>query len=177
MRIVGQVALAYLTLLFLGATWRLLPLAAAAPDLVALFSVYLGLTARHRLAPSVAGALIIGYLADLLMGSPHGLQSLVAGIVCGAGHLIQGRLMVRGILYTMVVSALSALFSGVLVLAVRAYAGLLPMGAGAGVGPIAKGVLLTALLGPLVFRACRQVDARFARTHRERDAAATGLLP
>jgi hypothetical protein len=37
--------------------------------------------------------------------------------------------------------------------------------------------LLTALAGPLVFRLCRQTDARFARTRRERDAAAEGLIP
>ena len=30
---------------------------------------------------------------------------------------------------------------------------------------------------PLVFRLCRQTDARFARTRRERDAAAEGLIP
>jgi hypothetical protein len=35
----------------------------------------------------------------------------------------------------------------------------------------------TATLGPLVWRIFRRIDAAFARTHRERDAALEGLAP
>ena len=37
--------------------------------------------------------------------------------------------------------------------------------------------LATALIGPLVWRLFRRIDAAYARTHRERDAALEGLAP
>jgi hypothetical protein len=35
----------------------------------------------------------------------------------------------------------------------------------------------TAVVGPVVWRIFRRIDAAFARTHRERDAALEGLAP
>ena len=37
--------------------------------------------------------------------------------------------------------------------------------------------IATALVGPLVWRLFRRIDAAYARTHRERDAALEGLAP
>ncbi|HEY4055582.1 MAG TPA: hypothetical protein VGM39_03200, partial [Kofleriaceae bacterium] len=37
--------------------------------------------------------------------------------------------------------------------------------------------MATALAGPLVWRIFRRIDAAFARTHREREAALEGLAP
>jgi hypothetical protein len=42
---------------------------------------------------------------------------------------------------------------------------------------IALCALATAIIGPLVWKAFRRIDAAFARTHRERDAALEGLAP
>ena len=42
---------------------------------------------------------------------------------------------------------------------------------------IALVAIATALVGPLVWRMFRRIDAAFARTHRERDAALEGLAP
>ena len=42
---------------------------------------------------------------------------------------------------------------------------------------VAGVTLATAVLGPLVWRMFRRIDAAFARTHRERDAALEGLAP
>ena len=42
---------------------------------------------------------------------------------------------------------------------------------------IAVIALSTALVGPVVWRLFRRVDAAYARTHRERDAALEGLAP
>jgi cell shape-determining protein MreD len=175
-RITAQVFLAYGLLLLLGAVWRLLPIRDLLPDIVALFAAYLGLTARQKLAPSVAGAVIIGYLADLLVGSPAGLLAITSGIICTACHLIQGRLLVRGVVFTMIFAALTALASGLLILGFRAMGGILAGGWSAAMTTLLGTTLLTGLLGPFVFRACRIVDSRFARTRRERDAAATGQL-
>ena len=176
MRIAAQIGLSYVLLLLLGAVWRLLPLASFAPDFVNLVAAYLGLTARSRLAPSVAGAVTIGYLADLLYGTPLGLMAISAGLVCTVCHLIQGRLLVRGWIFTMVFACLTAFAAGLFVLAIRAASDLLPLGFGHELGVVLTMALVTGLLGPFVFRSCRYVDARFARTHRERDAAASGMI-
>lgn len=176
MRIAAQIGVSYLLLLLLGAVWRLLPLANFAPDFVNLVAAYLGLSARSRLAPSVAGAVAIGYLADLLFGTPVGLMAVTAGLVCTVCHLIQGRLLVRGWVFTMVFASLTAFAAGLFVLAVRAASDLLPLGWGHEFGAVLTVALVTGLLGPFVFRSCRYVDARFARTPRERDAAASGII-
>lgn len=176
MRITALVFLAYSLLLVLGAVWRLLPLHAILPDVVALLAAYLGLTARHRLAPAIAGAVIIGYLADLLMGSPAGLLATSAGLLCGACHLIQGRLLVRGVVFTMVFAAFAALAFGVLIVIIRAITGILHGGWAGTMSSLLGTAVLTGLIGPFVFRSCRLVDSRFSRTPRERDAAATGFL-
>ena len=38
-------------------------------------------------------------------------------------------------------------------------------------------IVATAVTGPLVWRVFRRIDAAYARTHRERDAALEGLTP
>jgi rod shape-determining protein MreD len=176
MRMAAQIGLSYLLLLLLGAVWRLLPLASFTPDFVSLIAAYLGLTARDRLAPSVAAAVTIGYLADLLYGTPVGLMAMTAGLVCTVCHLIQGRLLVRGWIFTMVFASLTALAAGLFVLAIRGASDLLPLGWGNELGALLSMALITGLLGPFVFRSCRYVDSRFARTPRERDAAASGMI-
>ena len=176
MRIAAQVALAYGAILVTGAVWRLFPMGGLIPNLTALFAIYLGLTAREKMAPSVAGAVIMGYLADLLSGTPAGLMSFTAGLVCALGHVIQERLLVRGPVFTAIFSAITAFVFGLVVIIIRAVSGLVPEGVFAELGLLLQSAVLTGLLGPLVFRACRFMDARFAHTRRDRDAAATGVF-
>jgi cell shape-determining protein MreD len=174
-RVAFQVLLAYALLLVLGALWRKLPIAAA-PDLAALFAVYLGLTARTQLAPSTAAAIVCGYLGDLLMGTPRGLLALSSGLLCASAFLIHRRLLVRGRLLVMVLSALTGMAAGLIQIAARAWLGL-PLGTpGAELITLLWSGLMTGLAGPLVFRLCRLLDARFARTDREREAALAGVI-
>ncbi|GAB4562997.1 MAG: hypothetical protein Tsb0020_11780 [Haliangiales bacterium] len=199
MRVAAQVLLAYALMLVCGAIWHriadalepVLRLHHAIPDLVALSSVYLGLTARQQLAPATCGAVIIGYLGDLLLGTPRGTQALVAGVVCLLGHVIHRRLIVRGLLRTAILGAFAGLAAGLLGMLTRAYAGHLPtalaeplVAAGTAPAPgslmeqlgvLVWAALLTGLAGPVVFRLCRRLDARFARTQREREAAREGI--
>jgi hypothetical protein len=182
MRIAAQVFLAYGLILLFGCLWQLLPLGRAAPDVVALSAVYLGFTARSRVAPPTLGAVIIGYLGDLLTGTPRGMLALIAGILCILGHVIHRRLIVRGFAVTLAVAFFTGLMAGFLGLFVRAYAGLIyQAGAGAGagmeLGVLLYGAVLTGASGPLVFRLCRSIDARFARTFREREGTLEGLSP
>lgn len=176
MRIVAQVFLAYALVIVVGALWRLLPLGRAVPDLVALSAIYLGLTARDRVAPAVLGAVVAGYLADLLLGAPRGLLATAAGLLCLLGHFVQGRLIVRGRLFTLIFSLVAGLVAGAVVIALRAASGLGTAG-GAELWGLLASALLSGLIGPLFFSLARRVDARFARTQRERDAALEGLIP
>lgn len=177
LRFAAQVFLAYFLLLVAGALWRLTPLERAAPDLVALFAVYLGLAARERLAPPMLSAILVGYLADLLGSTPTGLLATTAGFMCLVGHFVQGRLVVRGPLVTAAFSLVVGLVSGGLVLALRIWAGLEAGALGSEIATLLVSALFTGMAGPVVFRLCRVMDARFARTRRERDAALEGLIP
>ena len=175
MRIAAHVFLAYVLVLCLGAVWRLLPLRPV-PDVVALIAVYLGLTARGQVAPSTLGAVISGYLADLLFGTPRGLLALTAGVLCLIGHLVHQRLLVRGRLFTIGFSFFTGLVAGLVILAIRLGADRVRGGLGSELYVLLGSALLTGLAGPVVFRICRLVDARFARTRRDRDVTVGGAL-
>lgn len=177
MRLVAQVFLAYFLVLLVGALWRMLPVGRAIPDLVALSAVYIGLAARERVAPAMLAAVLMGYLADLLIGTPVGMLSTSAGVMCLLGHFVQGRLIVRGPLFTAVFSLVIGLVSAAVLMGMRAWLGLLSESMRGEIVTALLSALLTGLCGPLVFRLCRRMDARFARTRRERDAAAEGLIP
>ena len=176
MRIAAHVFFAYLLVLVMGALWRLLPLGWAIPDVVALVAVYLGLTARGQVAPSMLGAVVSGYLGDLMFGTPRGLLALTAGIVCIIGHLVHQRLLVRGRLFTIGFSFFTGLLAGLVILTIRLFAGLVPAGFVNELGMMFGSALMTGLSGPVVFRICRFIDARFARTGRDRDVTVGGAL-
>ncbi len=176
MRNAAQVGAAYVIILVLGAIWRLFPFQSM-PDIVALVAAYLGLTARDRLAPAMFAAVILGYLADLLGGTPKGLMALTAAVVCVVGHVVHARILVRGLSATLTFAFFTGLAAGVFVMIVRAFYGFMPAGLWADVGVLLGSAILTGLVGPLVFRICRSLDARFARTFRERDVALDGLIP
>ncbi|MBI4510585.1 MAG: hypothetical protein HY698_13210 [Deltaproteobacteria bacterium] len=176
MRILAHIGAAYLTFLLLGALLRILPLGVMAPQAHVVFAAYLGITARGRLPSSTLGALIIGYLADLLSGSPRGLLAFSCGLLCILAHVASSRLLVRGRVFVGVFAIVAGLFSFVILALLRAFHGapLLPwpmeltcaLGAG----------LVTGLLAPLLFRMSRLIDAAFARTEREREAVREGYL-
>lgn len=176
MREAAQVLTAYAVLLLLSAVWRFVPLESR-PDVVALFAVYLGLTARQTLAPAVLGAFFVGYLADLLMGTPRGLLALDAIAVCLLGHFAHRRLLVRGRIFTVIFAAAVGAASGLVLMGLRICIESSLRGAGEELAVLLGTAALSGLAGPLVFRIARAIDARFARTHRERMAALEGLVP
>ncbi len=175
MRVAAQVFVAYLVILILGVVWQFVPASQATPSVIGLISVYLGLTARQSIAPATCGAVAIGYLGDLLFGTPLGLHASVAGVACIVGHLVHRRLLVRGIGVTTGFSLFIGVLAGFVELIVRLYLGIAPLGAET--GTLVVSAMCTAIAGPIVFRLCRAVDARFARTHREREAALEGHTP
>ncbi len=178
MRTATLVLIAYAILVIVGATWWHLPgpLPELRPEIAAILAAYLGLTARQSIAAAVGASIVAGYLADLIGGTPVGLYSLVSGMVCILAHLAQRRILVRGFGVTLGFSLFVGLTSALLVLLVRLinfqphaplFTELLRM-LGAGVA--------TAAVGPMMLRLFRRVDAAFARTHREKDAALEGII-
>jgi len=174
------VLVAYLLCVVVASLWRLMPFQLvrdAVPDLGALTAAYLGLTARSSVAPAVGGSIVLGYLVDLISGGPPGTMSLVLGLTCIVARNVQQRILVRGAAMTIGFSAFIAIISGLVALIVRAMYGMPRASLGTELVHIAVATASTALVGALVWRVCRRVDAAFARTHRERDAALEGLAP
>lgn len=180
MRTATLVIVAYLVCVLIASIWRLLPvsfLRDAAPEVGALTAAYLGLTARRGVAPAVGGSVVLGYLVDLISGGPPGLMALVLGLTGLVARAVQQRMLVRGAAMTMAFSAFVALVAGVLALLVRGLYHMPRAALSLELQQIALVTVCTAIVGPLVWRMFRRIDAAFARTHRERDAALEGLAP
>ncbi|MDB4955435.1 MAG: hypothetical protein JWO36_3004 [Myxococcales bacterium] len=177
MRTATLVLVAYVACVIVGALWRLLPgpLHDAVPDLGALTAAYLGLTARRHLAPAVGGSIVLGYLVDLISGAPPGLMALVLGLTGLVARAVQQRIYVRGATMTIAFSAFVALVASVLALIVRAIYHL-PHGQwSTELRHVALVAVATAIVGPPVWKIFRRIDAAYARTARDRDAALEGI--
>lgn len=178
MRTASIVLAVYGILLLVGALWHELPLLPSqGPEIAAVAAVYLGLTARRSLAGAVGASIVIGYLSDLLSGTPVGLYALVSGLMCILGYAVHRRIVVRGWRFTIGFSIFVALAASLLVAILR-WVTFQPTGTALSEAIAILGPALpTAVVGPLLLRLLRRIDAAFARTHRERDAALEGLVP
>jgi rod shape-determining protein MreD len=178
MRTATLVLAAYGLCVIVGAIWRFLPwIRDAVPDVGALTAAYLGLTARRQVSPAIGGAIVLGYLIDLISGVPPGLFALVLALTTLVARAVQQRILVRGATVSIAFSVFVALVAGVLAWLVRALYRVPGAAFSIELRHIAVVTLATAILGPLVWRMFRRIDAAFARTHRERDAALEGLAP
>jgi rod shape-determining protein MreD len=178
MRTATIVLVAYLCCAVVAAIWRLLPwINDAIPDLGALTAAYLGLTARRQVSPAIGGAIVLGYLIDLISGAPPGLIALVLAMTTLVARAVQQRILVRGAAISIAFSAFVALVAGVLALVVRVLYRMPSAAFSVELQHVAQVTLATAVVGPLMWRMFRRIDAAFARTHRERDAALEGLAP
>jgi rod shape-determining protein MreD len=172
------VLVAYVSCVAVAAVWRLLPwIGDASPDLGAVTAAYLGLTARRQVAPAIGGAIALGYLIDLISGAPPGLIALVLALTTLIARTVQQRILVRGAAISIAFSAFVALIAGVLGVLVRALYRMPAAALSVEVAHLVQVALATAVLGPIGWRMFRRIDAAFARTQRERDAALEGLAP
>ncbi|MBC7975445.1 MAG: hypothetical protein H7138_10715 [Myxococcales bacterium] len=172
------VLVGYLACVIVAAFWRLLPwVHDAIPEVGALSAAYLGLTARRQVSPAIGGAIVLGYLVDLISGAPPGLFALVFALTMLVARAVQQRILVRGATLSIAFSALVALAASVLALLVRVLYRMPTATFAVELHHVAMVTLSTAILGPLVWRMFRRIDAAFARTHREREAALEGLAP
>jgi rod shape-determining protein MreD len=153
------VLVGYLATLVEGALAVLLPaprVLLAVPELSLGVVTYLGLAGRGGAPSLVAGALAIGYLRDLLLGAPRGVEALAFALCALCARAMHGRVFLErwGQLaaVTLAMSMLHALLVAVL---------------GSGDAPLAAsvrplpGLLLGALVvGPALLRALRRLDLR-----------------
>ncbi len=175
MRTSTIVLVAYLLCVIVASMWRLLPIRDAIPDLGALTAAYLGLTARRTLAPAVGGSIVLGYLIDLVSGAPPGLCALVLGLTGLVARAVQQRIYVRGTAMTVAFSGFVALVAQVLAITVRASYGMPRAAMWLELRHVALVAIATAVVGPLVWKIFRRIDAAYARTARDRDAALEGI--
>ena len=176
MRVVAHILAAFLLLAVTGGIWRVFPFDVLAPDPALVVAVFLGASARGRLWECTIAALLIGYIDDVLSGAPRGLGAFVLGTIAVLMRLASARLLVRGSVFIAIICFVAAVVAAALTLAARA-------AFGAGGPPLELEVMsvvgsafLTALIAPAIFRMCRAIDGRFARTEREREALREGLL-
>ncbi len=173
-----HIVLGTITTVALGAAWTTaIGMTDIAPVPVAVVAFYVGVTSRDRLARAVLAALVLGYVADVLAGSPDGLFALSAGLLCVVGHIVSGRYVLGKALTTAIASWVVALLYLLFALAIGRLAGL----SDAYQLTLNVRVLLlsgfgTAVIGPVQFFIHRRIDARLARTVRERDAALEGIV-
>jgi rod shape-determining protein MreD len=175
-----MVLVAYVLCVLLAAVWRFMPgiLHDAIPGIGPLTAAYLGYTLRPFRAPSTAGVIVLGYLIDVVSGTPPGLTSLVLAITAEIARATQQRIFVRGTSMTIAFSGFIALVSALSSWLLRTLFHGLPTGSATlELKHAALVSIATALVGPLVWRVFRRIDAAYARTHREREAALEGLAP
>lgn len=179
MRSASLVLAAYVLCVIVAASWRMFGgvLHDAVPDLGALTAAYLGLTARRDVAPAVGASVVLGYLIDLISGAPPGLSALVLALTGLVARAVQQRIFVRGKVMTMAFSAFVALVAWLIAFVVRVLYHASRADLVLELRHAALVVIATALAGNLVWRVFRRIDAAFARTARERDAALEGLAP
>ncbi len=166
---------AFVFIALTGALWRVTPFEIIIPDVGLVFALYFGVTARGKAVEAVIAAMIVGYLADVLADAPRGLHATVFGTICLLGRLAASRLLLRGSLIVGVFTLVWSAAAGLAIVALRTGYG--------EAGPwqrellaAAGSALCTAVVAPLIFRFCRRLDGRFARTSREREAAREGWV-
>jgi cell shape-determining protein MreD len=177
MRTATIVLVAYVLSVIVASVWRYMPgfMHDAIPAIGALTAAYLGHTTRPYRAPATAGAVVLGYLQDVISGTPVGMGSLVLGMTAAIARTTQQRIFVRGTAMTIGYSAFIAVFAWIAKLVVCVFAGIPRPPAALELQHMALIAFATALVGPLVWRLFRRIDAAYARTQRDRDAALEGL--
>jgi rod shape-determining protein MreD len=176
MRTATIVLVAYAMCVVVASVWRMLgPLSDAVPHIGALTAAYLGHTSRPLRWPSTAGAVALGYLIDIISGTPPGLTAVVLGLTTTIARTTQQRILVRGSAMTIGFSAFIAIVAALLSLLVRWMHGMALASFSTELRQVALIAIATAVAGPAVWHLFRRIDAAYARTHRDRDAALEGI--
>jgi rod shape-determining protein MreD len=127
-----------------------------APELGLFIVVYLGLSGRGGPVALTCAALAIGYLRDLLVGAPRGIEALSFALCALVARALHGRVFVDRFAQLAVVCASFAALHGLLLMLFgpegSSWRALVP-------------VVVSALcIGPIVLRLLRRLDHRVSPT-------------
>ena len=133
------------------------------PDVPLLVVLYLGLSGRGALSAHIGIALAIGYLADILGGSPKGLHSLSLGLIMLAARPLSSRLLVQRRWQEIVITVFGASVHGLVVCALAIEPG------GSSFAPsvwelsrtLPLQIVLTALCAPIVYPLLQRIDQKW----------------
>lgn len=183
-RLLSFALLAFVLMTLLAPLARLLGLELVAIDVPLIFVLYtsvsdrraslsrassLDLRARARGAldiPGVALALALGYLADVLGGSPKGVQSLSLACVYLLGRSLARRIYLEGVLPQVVFTLVGSVCASIVAVGLRWWLGAVP---GLSLIPVLIGqAVLTACAAPPVMKLLRMIDAQLSRGDAER---------
>lgn len=181
--VVSYAALIVNTALGAGVSWPL-------PDLALLVALYAGLTCRlsggaavllRDASPAAMAGLgaAMGYLADLVLGTPRGLHALGCALLLLGLRAVAGQLLVRGAAFVMAAAVLGSLAYRLILLVLVALLDPAPAGFWAGLRSAPGQALATGLFAPLGFAVLTRIDARLWRDPRDQHghgAAALGRL-
>ncbi len=150
-RVLRLLALALVALVVQSTLLTLSPVRDPLPDLVLAVVLFVA-TADVAVGWGVALALVVGYLFDLLSGTPVGLHSLLFEVLYLAGRWIQRRFFLAGVLFEVALAVGAVWLVAATVVAIR----VLAQGHEPGdLGSIALSTLvrslLTGLVAPAVF--------------------------
>ncbi len=158
-RAIAFLLVGYLALLLEGALGLLLPgnrSLLAAPELGLFVIAYLGLAGRGGAVGLAASALTIGYLRDLLIGAPRGVEALTFTVVALVARALHGRVFLERFGQLAAVAVAVSVLQALLVVTLGA--GDAPLGASLHSLP---GLALGALVfGPISLRLLRRLDLR-----------------
>lgn len=135
---------------------QLLPVVALVPDPALLLVLYLGLTPRQGAWVGAIGAMVLGYLTDLLGAAPKGLYALVYVLLFYTARGAQIRLLTRGWVFEVWFCLLAAFVGGFLVMVGRALAA--PAVGVRGYSVAVLQAVATAATAPVVFFVGRRLD-------------------
>jgi rod shape-determining protein MreD len=137
---------------------QLVPVHLPTPAFGLLVALHVGLSPRWNVFPSVLVGFSLGYLFDLVSGTPRGTHAFVYSVLALGAALLGPRLAVRGFVLRAAAGVVVTLIGGLLVLAVRALA---DSGAGAGgLRLILLEAALTGAIAPLVLKLFERLDGR-----------------
>jgi rod shape-determining protein MreD len=137
---------------------QLVPVHLPTPALGLLIALHVGLSPRWSVSASVLVGFSLGYLFDLVSGTPRGTHAFVYSVVALFAALLGPRLSVRGLFLRAAAGLLVTLAGGLLVTTVRALA---ESGASAGgFRLILLEAALTGAIAPLVLGVLEKLDGR-----------------
>jgi rod shape-determining protein MreD len=146
---------------------QLVPVYLPTPAFGVLVALHVGLSPRWRVSSSVFVGFSLGYLFDLLSGTPRGTHALVYSLLALAAALLGPRVTVRGFFLRTVAGLLVTFLGGWLVVLVRMLAGSGPPAGG--IRLILLDAVVTGALAAVVLGLLDRLDGRL-------DAAGEGMM-